>query len=349
MVRTMRSLTLCLSLIWAVALVGPAYAQSSDPFYQGKMLRFIVGASAGGGFDTYTRLLARHVGKHIPGNPSTIVANMPGAGHLIAANYMYAKAKPDGLTIGNWVGGLVFKQVAGQGQGIRFDARKFEWVGLPVSDSMVCLLSRKTGIRSLEDWASSGSTVKIGALRPGSLTYDFPKILKDTLKLPLRVVGGYRGSAGIRLAMEKGEVDGACVSWESIKSTWRKQLQENAIEILVQGLPKRHPELPNVPTARESVNTPLARTLLKAGVEDRSIILRPYMLPPGTPKERVGIIRDAFMATMKDPEFLAEAQRSKLDINPLPGHRIEAVVEDMFRQDGKVVAELKGILTAKDR
>ena len=138
MVRTMRSLTLCLSLIWAVALVGPAYAQSSDPFYQGKMLRFIVGASAGGGFDTYTRLLARHVGKHIPGNPSTIVANMPGAGHLIAANYMYAKAKPDGLTIGNWVGGLVFKQVAGQGQGIRFDARKFEWVGLPVSDSMVC-------------------------------------------------------------------------------------------------------------------------------------------------------------------------------------------------------------------
>ena len=107
------------------------------------MLRFIVGASAGGGFDTYTRLLARHVGKHIPGNPSTIVANMPGAGHLIAANYMYAKAKPDGLTIGNWVGGLVFKQVAGQGQGIRFDARKFEWVGLPVSDSMVCLLSRK--------------------------------------------------------------------------------------------------------------------------------------------------------------------------------------------------------------
>ena len=125
MVRTMRSLTLCLSLIWAVALVGPAYAQSSDPFYQGKMLRFIVGVSAGGGFDTYTRLLARHVGKHIPGNPSTIVANMPGAGHLIAANYMYAKAKPDGLTIGNWVGGLVFKQVAGQGQGIRFDARKF--------------------------------------------------------------------------------------------------------------------------------------------------------------------------------------------------------------------------------
>ena len=311
------------------------------------MLRFVVGASAGGGFDTYTRLIARHMGKHIPGNPSAIVVNMPGAGHLIAANYMYAKAKPDGLTIGNWVGGLVYKQVAGQSKGIRFDARKFGWVGVPVSDSMVCLVSKKTGIKSIADLASAKTPVKFGALRPGSLTMDFPLILKDTLKLPLQVVGGYRGSAGIRLAMEKGEVDGTCVSWESIKSTWRKQLQGDEIEILVQGLPQRHPELPNVPTAVELAKTPLAKELIKIGVEDRSIILRPYMLPPATPKDRVKVIRDAFLATMEDPEFLAEAKKSKLDIHPLPGERILTIVKEMFEQDPKTLAELNTILSAK--
>ena len=339
---------LTLSMVLGFVVAGLSDATSSDPFYKDKMLRFVVGASAGGGFDTYTRLLARHMGKHIPGNPSAIVVNMPGAGHLIAANYMYAKAKPDGLTIGNWVGGLVFKQVSAESKGIQFDARKFEWVGLPVSDSMVCLVSKKTGIQNVADWASAKTPVKVGALRPGSLTYDFPRILKDTLKLPIRVVGGYRGSAGIRLAMEKGEVDGTCVSWESIKSTWRKQLQGDEIEILVQGLPQRHPELPSVPTAVELAKTKLDKTLIKIGVEDRSIILRPYMLPPGTPKERVKTIREAFAATMADPEFLAEAKRSKLDISPLPGEEIEAIVQQMFQQDSKTLAELKAILATKE-
>lgn len=336
-----------LSIGLGFMLAGVGSVTSSEPVYKDKMLRFVVGASAGGGFDTYTRLIARHMGKHIPGNPGAIVVNMPGAGHLIAANYMYAKAKPDGLTIGNWVGGLVFKQVSGQGRGIKFDARKFEWVGLPVSDSMVCLVSKKSGIRNMADWASAKTPVTVGALRPGSLTYDFPRILKSTLQLPMQIVGGYRGSADIRLAMDKGEVSGTCVSWESIKSTWRRQLQGDEIDILVQGLSKRHPELPDVPTAAELAETQLAKTLMKIGVEDRSIILRPYMLPPGSPKERVKIIREAFMATMKDPEFLAEAKKSKLDISPLPGEKIEAIVENMFQQDSKAMAELKSILAAK--
>ena len=173
-------------------VVGPAYLAASfilaliigfsaqalgQEFYKGKTVRFIVGFSPGGGFDVYTRLIARHMGEHIPGRPQTLVENMPGAGSLIAANHLYNRAKPDGLTVGNWVGGLILQQVLGTGKGIEFDARKFEWIGLPVSGTQVCALAKRSGVTSSAQWSKAKEPIKLGGEAPGSTTYDIPRVL----------------------------------------------------------------------------------------------------------------------------------------------------------------------------
>ncbi|MBI3000881.1 MAG: hypothetical protein HYY46_20890 [Deltaproteobacteria bacterium] len=170
----------------AATIVGFALLASvagAEEFYKDKTVRIVVGFSAGGGFDIYARAIARHFGKHIPGNPTIIVENMPGAGSLIAANYIYSKAKPDGLAIGNWVGALVLQQVVGGQKGVEFDARRFEWIGLPAGDSSVCALTKTRGVTSIDTWLAAKEPVKIGGLAPGSVTSDIPRILKAALNL----------------------------------------------------------------------------------------------------------------------------------------------------------------------
>jgi len=167
-------------------------------FYANKTIRIVVGFSPGGGMDIYARAIGRHLGRNIPGNPSVIVENMPGAGSLIAANHLYNQVKPDGLTIGSWIGGLVLQQVIGQQKGIEFDARKFEWIGLPAGDSSSCAVTKTNGITSTDQWYAAKSPLKIGAMAPGSVTSDIPKILKAALNLPIQIVEGYKGTAEIR-------------------------------------------------------------------------------------------------------------------------------------------------------
>jgi len=306
-----------------------------------------VGFSAGGGFDTYSRAIGRHMGKHIPGNPTIIVENMTGAGSLIAANYIYNKAKPDGLTIGNWVGTLVLQQVMGGQKGIEFDARKFEWIGLPAGDSSLCALTKARGVTSIDTWLAAKEPVKIGGLAPGSVTSDIPRILKAALNLPIQVVEGYKGTAEIRLAADSGEVDGGCWGWETIKVMWRKGIESGDVKVVIQALPKKHPELQDVPNAVDLAKSDEARQLIKAGITDPATIVRSYSLPPGTPKERVKILRDAFMATMKDPEFLAETKKSQLDLNPLSGSEVETIVQGFFKLQPSLVAKLKEITVPK--
>ena len=213
-----------LNFIIALALTGiVSNAALGQEFYQGKTIRVVVGLSAGGGFDTSSRTIARHLGKHIPGNPTVLVENMPGAGSLIAANHVYKVARPDGLTIGNFVGYSVLSQVLGR-PGIEFDARRFEWIGLPVSDTGACALTRASGTTSLEEWQTSKTPVKLGVVGPGDGTYNSAKILKEVIGLPVHIVSGYKGTAEIRLAAESGEVAGGCWQWEPIKATWRKAL-----------------------------------------------------------------------------------------------------------------------------
>ena len=215
-------------LVAAVSLVlllfaTPAMAQ--DSFYKGKTVRIIVGASAGGGYDTYSRTIARHMGKHIPGNPTFVVENMPGAGFLISANYMYNVAKPDGLTIGHFIGGLFLQQLLGK-SGIEFDAAKFEYIGVPTQDDYVIGISKKnTGISSMDQWLASKTIVKLGGVGVGSATDDIPKVLIATIGLPAQIVSGYKGTADVRLAYDSGEVQGVCNAWQSFTSTWPNELK----------------------------------------------------------------------------------------------------------------------------
>ena len=195
--------TLAISVWLSLALwVSPTLAQE---FYKGKTIRLIVATTPGGGFDAYSRAIARHIPKHIPGNPTIIVENMPGAGMLIGTNYIYKQAKPDGLTIGNWIGTLVLGQITGR-KGVEFDARKFEYVGAPVKNHDLCLMTRTSGVTSAEKWIASKAPVKLGATPPGSTPFDVAAILKEATGLPMQLVSGYKGTADIRVAVDSGEI-----------------------------------------------------------------------------------------------------------------------------------------------
>jgi tripartite-type tricarboxylate transporter receptor subunit TctC len=335
--------TFLAALIGLVLAADPAHPSTHEPFYKGKTIRIIVGATPGGGFDTYSRAIARYMGKHIAGNPTVIVENMAGAGTLIAANYTYKAVKPDGLTIGNFIGGLVLGQLLGQ-PGIEFDARKFEWVGVPSRDNVACAFTKASGITSMEKWMASKTPVKLGATGRGTAPEDTPKVLKAALGLPIHLITGYKGTADIRLAAESGEVAGGCWQWESIKVTWRKALEAGEASVVLQVTPQPLPDLPGVPLAISFAKTEEARTLIQVGVQNQSAITRLYAFPPGTPKERVRIMRKAFQDTLKDPEFVADAKKSKLEIDPTTGEEVERIIAEFFKLDPALIASLKGIL-----
>jgi tripartite-type tricarboxylate transporter receptor subunit TctC len=329
------------ALLIGLFLTGTAAAQ--EPFFKDKTVRLVVGFSAGGGFDVNARAIARHMGKHIPGNPALIVENMTGAGSLIAANHVYKAAKPDGLTIGNFAGGLIMNQLFGQ-PGIEFDARRFVYIGVPAKSPPVCVLSKASGINSMEKWLAAKNPVKMGGLSPGNTTDDVPKVLKTTIGLPVRVVSGYKGTADIRLAVETGELDGACWNWESVSTTWRKSLESGDIAVVLQTTPEPLPDLPKVPLAITFAKTEEARNLIRVGIHDQYQILRLYTLPPGTPKERVEALRRGFEQTMKDAEFKAEMNKAGLPIDPVSGAELETIINGFFKLDPALLAKLKETL-----
>lgn len=320
---------------------GALYA--AQPAFEGKTIRIVVGFSAGGGFDAYSRAIARHMSKHIPGNPAIIVENMTGAGSIVAANHLYRIAKPDGLTIGNFHGFQILNQVLGA-SGIEFDARKFEWLGVPVQDTGACALTKASGITSVEQWRAAKQPVKLGGVGPGDASYGMARVLKEVLGLPVQAIPGYKGTAEIRLAAESGELAGGCWQWESIKVMWRSGLETADVNLVIQLVTKPHPDLPKVPLAVSLAKTEEARVLLQAAVHDPNSITRPYSLPPGTPKDRVQILQKAFMDTMKDAEFLADAKKSQMDIDPVSGEEVEKTVARFFKLDLAVVAKLREIL-----
>ena len=320
----------------------PTTAQES--FYKGKTIRIIVGFTAGGGFDVYSRTIARHMGRFIPGGPTIIVENMPGAGSLISANYLYRIAKPDGLSMGHFIGGLFLSQVLGQ-KGVEFDARKFEFVGAPVNEHPVCALTKASGVTSLERWFAAPAPVKMGGVAPGSSNPDnITRVIKAALGLPIQLVTGYKGTAEIRLAAEGGELAGSCWGWGSVRATWRKGLDAGEVQIVLQITPKPHPDLPGVPLAINFAKTEEARRILEVAVHNDSTLVRTYTLPPGTPKDRVQILRKAFQETLRDPAFLAEAERTKIEIAPIAGEDIERTVANLFKLEPAMIAKLRTIL-----
>lgn len=318
----------------------------ADEFYKGKTVRVIVGGTAGGGFDVYSRAMTRHMGKHIPGNPSFIVENMTGAATRIAAKYLHSAARPDGLTFGIINGYLILNQVLDPKR-FDFDTRHYEYLGVPVQDNVACVLRKETGITTVEQWMAAKTPVKMGGLGPGNSTSDAVRIVKETLNLPIQLVEGYKGTADVRLAADAGELGGACWAWESIRATWTKALQSGEVTPILQITPKKQPDLQHVPLALDLAKTEDAKQIIRAGGIVPSAITRVYVIPPKTPKDRVEMLRHAFAATLKDPDFLIEAKKGGLEVNPMPGEEVKRVVDSLFALNPQTITRLASILAPK--
>ena len=314
-----RAMVLLSTLALALS-IGAGSANSATPLYQGKTIRIVVGFSAGGGFDITARVIAQYMPKYIPGHPAVIVENMPGASSLIAANNTFGRTKPDGLTIGLFHGNVILLQVLG-GEGIAFDARRFEYVGAMEIPCSACVATKKSGIDSMQKWRNSQEPMKLGGIAPGSAPSDVPRVLEAALGLPIKLVEGHKGTPEIRLAAERGELAGFCSPWDSIKVIWTKALETGDAVVLVQVASKKHPDLPNVPLATEFATTAESREMISSGIIEPSRIFRTFALPPGTPKEYVEVLAKAFMDTMKDPEFIAAAQKAQVEIEPVARER----------------------------
>jgi tripartite-type tricarboxylate transporter receptor subunit TctC len=334
-----------LLVVFILPLVATAPVRADD-FYSGKTVRVIVGGSAGGGFDIYTRAMARHMGKHIPGNPTMVVENMTGAGTLIAAKYLHSSAKPDGLSFGIFNGALILSGVLGN-KSIDFDMRELEYLGVPIQDSTVCALRKESGVRNMDQWLASKSPIKLGGLSPGNSTSDVARIITAALNLPVQLVEGYKGTNEIRLAADAGELHGACWAWETLKVAWSKAIPAGDVNVVLQVTAKKIAELPNVPMSVDLAKNDEARQLLKAGAIDPAAIVRIYVTTPRTPKDRLQILSSAFAKTLTDPEFIAEAKRATLDINPLTGEEVRKIVEDLYKLSPALRTKLAAILSPK--
>lgn len=334
-----RNLLLTVCLLFCAAADLPA----QDNFYQGKTVRIIVGLAPGGGYDVYARTIARHLGKHIPGQPVVVVENMTGAGSIIAANHLFKIAKPDGLTLGHVLGGIFLQQLLGK-PGIEFDAVKFRYIGVPAQDNFIIGVHKSTGITDVHSWIASKQVVKFGGIGPGAGSDDIPKILAATIGLPAQVVSGYKGTAETRLAFNNGEVQATSNAWESTKSTWRNELDSGLLKVVLLATMKPHRELSGMPVAYNLAKTEESRKLLATVLRANSPTVRPFFAPPTTPDDRIRILRKAYMDTMKDPEFLAEAKKTRLDIEPADGAELEQNVREIFKLESALVVKLKEIL-----
>lgn len=319
-----------------------------DEFYKGKTIRLIVGFKAGGGFDTYTRLVARHIGKHIPGNPNVIVENMTGGGSVIAANYGYRKARPDGLTAVVFHNYLVLQQALGL-KGIQFDAREFGWVGAPSVGTPTCGIMGFTGLKTLDDVLNSNKEISIGADAPGSAVHDIPSLMVGLMGAPFRVVRGYRGSAGVRAAVQRREVDGYCSSWESMRATARAMLDaegdDKFIPYIVEGK-SEDPEVKDLPQFTDVLKGENL-AIFKAWLNPQKFY-RPIALPPKTPKGRLETLRAALKKTMDDPALKTEAKKAKVILTYVSGEQIDGYVEEILSLSPAGREKLRSLIGSKD-
>jgi len=338
-------LHLVIIVIAAAAAFSLTSAAQAQEFLKDKTLTFIVVYSPGGTYDQYTRLIARHINKYVSGNPTRIVENMPGAGGIITANHLYNRVKPDGLTIAAWASPLILQHVMGN-EATKFDGRKVGWVGIPGPYDTACHFNRESGIRTVDDWFASKRPVKIASIGPGTSLSDVPKLLKAALGLPLDMVEGYKGGAEARLAVESGEVDGLCASWQATKVTWRSQMESGKIRVVLQATLKSHPDLKNVPLAINYAKTDEARTLLRVA-DNVHVYQFPYSVAPGTPPDRLQVLQQGFIKTLRDPELIAEAKKADLEVEPIDGPTTAKTFAGLYELNPSLVAKLKEILIPK--
>jgi tripartite-type tricarboxylate transporter receptor subunit TctC len=322
------------AVMLAVLPNSPANAQSPAEFYKGKLVDMQIGYSVGGGYDLYARLVARYLGKHIPGNPTLVPKNMEGAASLRLANWLYAAAPKDGSVIGAMSRGAAFDPLLGNKGAQFFDASKFAWLGSANDEVSVCVALKSSGVTKFDDLVTKELT--IGSNGVGDDTYQFPAVMNATLGTKFKIVTGYPGGNDITLALDRGEVHGRCGwSWSSVKAT-RMDWVDTKMTVIVQMSLSKHPDLPYVPLIMDLAKTDEQRQIFKL-IFARQVMGRPYALPPGVPKDRVEALRQAFAETMADKEFLAEAERAKFEITPVPGDKIDALVKEIYQTPPEVV------------
>jgi tripartite-type tricarboxylate transporter receptor subunit TctC len=327
--------------ILAIFLTSTAQAQSPAEFYAGKTVDLYIGYSIGGGYDVYGRMLAKHLGKHIPGNPTVMPKNMDGAASLTLANWLYEVAPKDGTVLGTIARGAVFDPLFGR-KGAKFDGVKFTWIGSANDEVSLCVALAGAEVSKFEDVLTKELTV--GGTGPSDDTVQFPKVLNGVLSSKFKVVTGYAGGNEVVIAMQRGEVQGRCGwSWSSVKATHHALVEQKKIKLLVQLSLTKHPDLPDVPLAIDWAKTDEQMQILKL-IFARQVMGRPFLAPPGVPADRVEALRKAFMDTMKDEEFLADADKAKLEINPVPGERIENLVKEIYKTPSEIALKAGAFL-----
>lgn len=323
------------------ASAGAAQAQSTAPFYAGKSVRMVIALGTGGGYDTYARLVARGLGKHIPGNPTMVPQNMPGAGGIVAVNHVYNAAPRDGTAMGALHANIAFAQVTVT-PNIEYDARRLNWIGRVATGGLdVHHTWHTTGVTSFDDLLKR--TVIVGAGGPTSGSFIFPTVVNEMMGARLKILAGYKGTAETGLALERGEVEMAMNNWETLRVEKADWLRDKKVNLIVQYGVERHAELPNVPTIMELAKTPEQRQIWTMLLSSSSIGYA-FSMPPGVPADRVAVVRKAFEAMVKDPEFLAEAERLQRPLDTLGGEKLAAFIETVFQADEAVVKKARALM-----
>jgi tripartite-type tricarboxylate transporter receptor subunit TctC len=323
-------------------------ASAQTPFYQGKTITIVVASTAGGGYDLWARLMARHIGKYIAGNPSIVVQNMPGAGNIIGANYVYGVAKPDGLTLGAVNPALYFDQLVGRTE-VKFDWAKFNWIGSPEKNDIVYYMRADQPYKSIEDLRSAKEPAKCGSTGTGSTGHYIPRLLEETLGIKTQIVSGYPGAPDIELAIERGEV----FCWSPLLATffgrepYRRWYKSGYVRVMLQTGAKRDPRLKDTPTLSELMQqykSPEAARRLAKVILTAATLGRPVAAAPGTPSDRVKILRDAYAKALADSELLAAAAKQGWDVDPTSGEELQVLSNEVMTQPKDVIERMKWVL-----
>jgi tripartite-type tricarboxylate transporter receptor subunit TctC len=336
------------ALVLAIAMLAAPQARADDvaDFYKGKRINLIVSYGTGGGYDVYARVLSRHMSRHIPGNPNIVIQNMPGAGSLRGANYIYNVAPKDGTTFGTFARNMPLLGLLKANQNVQFDPRKFTWLGSSSSfadDAYLLLVSRNAKVKTVDDARRPGGPeVIIGTTAEGTSSDAMPIVLRELLGFRIKQITGYVDSGQLFLAMERGEVEGRTVGLSAVRANKPDWLKPGGpMQVLVVfGRATRHPDFPDVPTARELARTDRDRALIEA-LEVPYALSRPYAAPPGVPADRAKALQDAFLATHKDPQYLAEAAKLNIDVSPIGGDEVMRLIEGIAQTPPDVLKSME--------
>lgn len=334
--------------VWTFPAVASLFAATPEPavahFYRGKVVRIVVGFPPGGGADVYTRVIARHLGRFVPGNPTLAVTNMPGAGSMIAANHLFNTAPTDGTEIGMLNGAVILEQLFGS-PGVRFDMARFRYLAVPVNETYVMIVARRSGIAKFSDLVGpDANSIVLGAI-PNSTLEHAPILLRDALGANLKVVSGYKGSADIRLAIDAGEIGGFFNPWSTIKPTAAEKFQTAEWLVIAQLSDRALRDLPGgVPTIPALTRDENHRALLRYGAAAPNQFGKVYVLPPGTTPAMAAALENAFAKTFNDTSFLADAEKSRLEITPIFGASIHRIVTDFLNMPATIKERLRAMI-----